>query len=305
VQRVHSPDSTKRLLIAGLALLGAGLVAVNPSTPSLPTVQHRAVQLTAGEQDWSQVLTTAEDNLTTLESEAATANSDLSSALGTELGGFETQISTAFTGAETGLQNSIDGGWYGNDDGYVFGLFGGTVTDPANGISETGSTLQEITTALDQGNLLNAFSYFDTWSLETLDHTLKPLLSPLLDETSHGVTTLSIPTELSQLQTNLLETFGTYNELKALSDAVLSPELSVAFGLSTDLDGIATDLSSGDYTQALTDIGNLPSDLSGDFLNGWLDPVPGAEAFPGLITDAGLLDELLVTWPEQLVTALG
>jgi hypothetical protein len=305
VQRVHSPDSTKRLLIAALALLGAGLVAVNPSTPSLPTVQHRAVQLTAGEQDWSQVLTTAEDNLTTLESEAATANSDLSSALGTELGGYETQISTAFTGAETGLQNSIDGGWYGSDDGYVFGLFGGTVTNPATGISETGSTLQEITTALDQGNLLNAFSYFDTWSLETLDHTLKPLLSPLLDETSHGVTTLSIPTELSQLQTNLLETFGTYNELKALSDAVLSPELSVAFGLSTDLDGIATDLSSGDYTQALTDIGNLPSDLSGDFLNGWLDPVPGAEAFPGLITDAGLLDELLVTWPEQLVTALG
>jgi hypothetical protein len=305
VQRVHSPDSTKRLLIACVALAGVALIALNPEAPTLPNVQHRAVQLTAGEEDWSQVLTTAEDNLTTLESEAATANSDLSSALGTELGGFETQISTAFTGAETGLQNSIDGGWYGNDDGYVFGLFGGTVTDPANGISETGSTLQEITTALDQGNLLNAFSYFDTWSLETLDHTLKPLLSPLLDETSHGVTTLSIPTELSQIQTNLLETFGTYNELKALSDAVLSPELSVAFGLSTDLDGIATDLSSGDYTQALTDIGNLPSDLSGDFLNGWLDPVPGAEAFPGLITDAGLLDELLVTWPEQLVTALG
>ena len=62
---------------------------------------------------------------------------------------------------------------------------------------------------LDQGKLLNAFSYFDTWSLETVDHTLKPLLSPLLDETSKGVTTLSIPAELSQTFTNVLEEFGT------------------------------------------------------------------------------------------------
>ena len=45
-------------------------------------------------------------------------------------------------------------------------------------------------------------------------------------------------------------------------------ELSVAFGLSQDLDGIATDLSSGNIDQALTDIGNLPSDLTGDVLNG-------------------------------------
>src|SRR6201996_928263 len=145
------PCSWRKVLIAGVALAGAGLIAANPGAPTLPTVQHQAVQLTAGEEDWSQVLTASEDNLTTLESEATTANSDLSSALSTELSGFETQISTAFTGAETGLQNSIDGGWYGSDDGYVFGLFGGTVTDPANGVSETGSTLQEVSTALDQG----------------------------------------------------------------------------------------------------------------------------------------------------------
>jgi hypothetical protein len=41
--------------------------------------------------------------------------------------------------------------------------------------------------------------------LAAVDHTLKPLLSPLLDETSKGVTTLSIPAELSQTFTNVLE----------------------------------------------------------------------------------------------------
>jgi hypothetical protein len=307
VQPAHSPDSinrASRLLLAGVALLGAGLVVVTPTTPSLPNVQHRAVRLTAGEQDWTQVLTTAEDNLTNLESEAATANSDLSSAISNELSGFETQISSAFTGVDSGLQNSISGGWYGSDDGYVFGLFPGSVSGP-DGV-ETGSTLQEISTALDQGNALSAFSYFDTWSLETADHTLKPLLSPLLDETSKGVTTLSIPAELSQTFTNVLEEFGNYNELKALSDALLAPELSVAFGLSNDIDGIATDLSSGDYSQALTDFSNLSSDLTGDLLNGWTDPYTGTgEAFTGLLNSGSLLEELLATWPEQLATALG
>ena len=306
-QTADSINRANRLLIAGIALAGAGLIVVNPVAPTLPNVQHRAVQLTAGEQDLTQVLATAQDNLTTLESEAATANSDLSSAISTELSGFETQISTALTGAETGLQNSIDGGWFGDDDGFVFGLFGGSVTDPDTGVTETGSTLQEITTALDQGNVLNAFSYFDTWSLETVDHTLFPLLSPLVTEFNDdtGVTTLSIPDQLLQTFTNEYTSFVSYSDLKALLNAVSSPELSVAFGLSADLDGIATDVSSGNIDQALTDIGNLPSDLTGDLLNGWTDPVAGSEAFTGLLNGGSLLEELLVTLPEQFVTALG
>ena len=308
MQLVHSPDSINRaarFLVAGVAVLGAGLVAVNPTSPSLPNIQHRAVQLTAGEQDWSQVLTTAEDNLTTLESEAATANSDLSSAISTELGGFGSQISAALTGAETGLENAFYGGWYGNDDGYVFGLFGGSVTDSATGVTETGSTLQEIGTALDQGNLFDAFSYFDTWSLEAADHTLRYLVEPFLSVTSHGVTTESLTAELLQTFTNVYEEFGTYTELKNLSDALLSPPLGVAFGLTGDLDTIAADLSSGNFDQAVTDIGNLPSDLTGDVLNGFVDPYSNGEPFAGLLASGGLLDELLVTLPTQLATALG
>lgn len=299
-KRVHH----NRLLIGGIAAAGASLIAMNPTTPTADAsdVQHRAVKLVAGEETWSQVLAAAEANVQTLEESATGSSSDLSSAfsaLSTEFGG---QISSALTGVESGIQNSLDGGWYGSDDGYVFGLFGGSVSGP-DGI-ETGSTLQEISTALEQGNLLNAFSYFDAWSLESVDHTLKPLLSPLLDETSKGSTTLSIPVELSQIQTNLLETFGNYNELKALGDALLAPELSVAFGLSQDLQGIATDFSSGDFTQALTDLNNLPSDLTGDLLNGYPLAVSG-ESFTGLLNAGSILEELFVTWPEQLATALG
>jgi hypothetical protein len=294
-----------RLLVAAIAAAGASLIALNPMTPSsgLPSVQHRDVRLVSGEETWSDVITAADANLQTLETDATTATTELSTAenaLSTEFG---SQISTALTGFDTGVQNSLDGGWYGSDDGYVFGLFGGTIVGGPDG-SETGpGTLAEISSALSAGNEEQAFSDFDTWSLETLDHTLKPLLSPLLDETSKGVTTLSIPTELSQIQTNLLETFGTYTELKALGDAALAPELSVGFGLSQDLDGIATDFSSGDYTQGLTDLQNLSPDITGDLLNGWNGSESG-EAFTGLLNTGSILQELLVTWPEQLAGAL-
>jgi hypothetical protein len=299
-----SPQThTNRLLVAGVALIGASLIAVNPVTPTLPTVHHIAVQLTSGEQDWTQVFATAQENLTTLESEAATANSDLSTAVGSEFGGYGTQLSSALGNFETNVGDIFYGGWYGSDDGYVFGLFGGSVTGPDG--TETGSTLQEIATALEQGNLFNAFSYFDTWSLESEDHTLRYLVEPLLSVTSHGSTTESLVAQLLQTFTNVYEEFGTYTNLKDFSDALLSPPLGVAFGLFQDLDGIATDLSSGNIDQALTDIGNLPSDLTGDVLNGYVDPYSNGEPFAGLLAGGGLLDELLVTLPEQLATALG
>ena len=309
MQLALRPDSmcrethTNRFLVAGVALVGASLIAVNPVTPTLPAVRHIAVQLTAGEQDWTQVFATAEDNLTALESEAATANSDLSTAISTEFGGYGDQLSGALSNLETNVGDVFYGGWYGSDDGYVFGLFGGSVTGPDG--TETGSTLQEIATALEQGNLFNAFSYFDTWSLESTDHTLRYLVEPFLSVTSHGSTTESTIAQLLQTFTNLYEEFGTYTNLKDFSDALLSPPLGIVFGLSQDLDGIATDLSSGNIDQALTDIGNLPSDLTGDVLNGYVDPYSNGEAFAGLLASGGVLDELLVTFPEQLATALG
>jgi hypothetical protein len=314
VQLAFPSDSktahVSRLMIAGVAVAGASLFAMNAPTPAGPQVQHRAVQLTAGEVDWPSVVTSAEQNLQALETGAATADGELSTALGNVSEHFGTQISTALTGFETGIQNSLDGGWYGGDDGYVFGLFGGTVTNPATGISETGSLLQQLSTDFQGGNTLQAFSDFNAWSLETVDHTLNPLLSPIVDETSDsGATTYSIPVELSQVQTNLLETFGNYNELKAGAESVLSPEISSLLAFTKDLDTIGTEFAGGNTTQGLSDLNNLSSDVIGALVNGYdagTNPFNGAEElFPGLLNDGSLLQSLLLTWPEQFVTALG
>lgn len=293
---IHS----NRLVVAGIAAVGAGLIGVH-QTAGEPPVQHREVSLTAGEDTWSEVVAAAETDLQSLAAGASTASTELSTAISGLSTEFSGQFSTALTGFETGVQNAVDGGWYGNDDGYVEGLFPGTIIGGPDSPYPSIGTLAEISNALQAGQTEQAFSDLDTYFLEALDHTLKPLLSPLLDETSQGATSLSIPVELSQLQTNLLETFGTYTELKAFGDATLSPLLGAGFGFSQDIDTIASDLSGGDYSQALTDLSNLPSDVTGDLVNGF---PTATEPFTGLLNDGSILQELLVTWPEQLATAL-
>ena len=173
----------------------------------------------------------------------------------------------------------------------------------------TGSLFAELSTDIQGGNTLQAYSDFNAYSLELLDHTMKPLLSPLLDETSKGVTTLSIPVELSEIQTNLLEAFGDYNELKGFAQTVLSPEISGMFALSSDIQNISTEFTAGDTSQGLSDLNNLSSDVIGALVNGYdagTNPFNGAaELFPGLINTGSFLDELYTTWTEQFITALG
>jgi hypothetical protein len=146
--------------------------------------------------------------------------------------------------------------------------------------------------------------------LETVDHTLNPLLSPLVNETSDsGVTTYGIPFELSQIQTNLLGTFADYDELKDALQSLLSPEITTQFALTQDLDTISAEFAAGNSTQGMSDLNNLSSDVLGALINGYdvgTNPVDGSpEFFAGLLGDGSLLQHLALTWPEQLVTALG
>jgi hypothetical protein len=299
-----------RLMIAGIAAAGASLFAMSAPTPVGPLVQHRDVKLVSGELDWSTVVADTEANLADLQTEAAKGSTDLSTALGNVSENFSTQISTGLTGFESGIQNSLYGGWYGHDDGYVFGLFGGTVTNPDTGISETNSLLGLLSADAQAGNTEQAFSDINAWELETVDHTLNPLLSPLVNETSDGgVTTDGIPFELSQIQTNLLGTFADYDELKGALQSLLSPEITAQLVLTNDLDTIGADFTAGDTTQGLSDLNNLSSDVFGALVNGadvGTNPIDGLpQFFSGLLSDGSLLQNLVLTWPEQIVTALG
>ncbi len=198
MQLALPPDSkaayVTRLMIAGVAVIGASLFALTAPTFNRPLVQHRDVQLTAGELDWATVISDAQANLADLQTEAAKGGGDLSAALGNVSEHFGTQITDALTGFDSGIQNALYGGWYGSDDGYVFGLFGGTVTNPATGISETNSLIGLLSGDFQAGHAEQAYSDLNAYMLEVTDHTLNPLLAPLVDETSDsGVTPIRFP----------------------------------------------------------------------------------------------------------------
>jgi hypothetical protein len=303
-----------RLMIAGVAVAGASLFAMNAPTSTGLLVQHRDVKLASGEVDWTTFLSNVDANLATLQTEGATSSTELSTALGNVSDAFSTQISTALTGFDTGVNNALFGGWYGSDDGYVFGLFGGEPVSggPTPGI--TGSLIDVLSKdfaaiSTNPNGSEQLFTDLNDYELELLDHTAKPLLAPLLDETSKGVTTYSIPAELSQIQTNLINEFGTYNELKDLAQTLLSPEISANFALTADLDNISSAFTAGDSSTALTDLNNLSSDVLNAIVNGYdagINPVDGSEElFPGLINAGSFLDELYTTFTEQFITALG
>lgn len=297
------------LLMAGIALAGAASAVSVPSGSPQGGLASHLVRLTSVldevSADYQGVFATAEANVQQLSSEAQTASSALNQALSSTFSGYDTAISHALSGAELGLQNSIDGGWYGRDDGYVFGLFGGSVTH--DGVTEQGSTLNEIFTALEHGNLFGAYSYFDTWSLETMDHTLKALVNPVLSVASHGVTTPSVVGEELQTLTNVYNELFSYTNLKELGDALLSPEIGALFGFTGDLDNIATALSTGNFELVGVDVLKMPADVLNDLLNGYteVNPHDGSDTpFTGLLNNGSLLDDLLVTWPHELTMAL-
>jgi hypothetical protein len=312
----RSHSAPRRLVAAGVAVVGASLIVANPLAPNVASdavhrIEHRAVQLTSGlgdvVSDYQDVFATAGANLETLGNEAGAALPNLANQIGINLSNEGGLLTAAAQGVQTGLQNSLFGGWYGGDDGYVFGLFGGSVTHA--GVTETGSTLQEIFSSLQQGNAFNAFSYGEEWLLETFDHTLRSGLSPILNTARAGAApTATLPNQFLNAVTNVTNNLFTYSNLNNLADAVLAPQLSVTFGLFQDLGTIGAQLSTGNIGGALTSTAELPGNLLGNLLNGFVYPGaynPTGAPFTGLLNSGSILQELLFTWPNQIATALG
>ena len=115
-----------RLMIAGVAVAGASLFAMNAPTPAGPLVQQRDVKLAAGEVDWTTFLANVERQPGDAAKRRRHGEQRTVDGARQRVGRTSAaRFSTALTGFETGINNALFGGWYGGDDGYVFGLFGG------------------------------------------------------------------------------------------------------------------------------------------------------------------------------------
>ncbi|OBI06811.1 hypothetical protein A5715_19340 [Mycolicibacter heraklionensis] len=291
------PEPTKRtrratrLTAAGIALAGAGLVAVHPVTPDLQDVRHQAVQLTAGLDDffgWSSVFERTGENL-----QALFDNANVFDVLGqvasnwSDFGQLIIGMEDVPLDARPGMEpRFITSGFLGVGDALekmIFGVEGNDVKYPGLEV-----LLERMGEALANGNPYLAFNDLNLWTLYGIEDIGKSL-APVL----------SIPARQAENISSLLNEFigplDAWSFIKSLSETVMAPMIGIFYQLAETL----TEVLGGDFNALLS----FPADLVNTVVNGYIVPETD-NVFVGLINEGSIFDLLLDDWPARAAEAL-
>lgn len=286
-----APTRLSHALAAGVVVAGAGLLAAAPTMSTMSDIQHRAVGLMADTDvtdtgiTWSDVMSTAQQNIAELQDEMAAAPNPLLTQISSNFADY-TQLITGMQDVVIGLHGdgslkTIDSGFLGIQEG-IDALINGTSKTP--GFEEL---LQDMSTFIQNGDPLSAFNELNLYTLHGMEDIFKPL-----------VPVVTIPERMLENFTNLLnQTVGPENLWglgKDITKAFSSPLIGFGYELSTILN------QSGDGDSS---VGDPLAALVNALINGY--QAPGADgAFAGLLNSGGLLEGLLVSWPQQFADAL-
>lgn len=187
------------LLAAGVALAGAGLIAV-PTAPMAISASHQAaVELTA----------TTSENLDAL-AELLSGPNPIFSALG-ELAGYYGQATS----------DSLQGSWDG-----IEGMWSGI--GPIRGLE---NTLPEIIDFLKDGDVTHAWNLINWDMVFGAQYIFQPLFNhPVAGETVLGA--FGIGTDLSQVWTNVMDIFDDFSFWKSAAKSIWEPFLGFQFALA-------------------------------------------------------------------------
>jgi len=297
VDFVLHPDTTSRgtgraprIAAAGIALVGAGLIAVHPVAPVLQDFRHQAVQLTSWESMFEKTNESiaalmANSNVNALLEQYASNQSDYSQLiLGMEnvpldhRDGMEPRFVTS---GLAGVNKAID--LMVNGDGGQAIVDGEHLRYP--GLEELSNQVSE---SLQNGDIFGAFNHVNIWLLYGLED-LGKALGPVL----------SIPALEAMNQSSLLNEFigplDGWAFIKHTSDALMAPTIGAVYQLAENI-GAA---SGGD----LGALFNLPADVLNSYLNGYVVPETG-EVFTGLLTEGGIFDLMTNEWAARAAEAI-
>ncbi|MGB3474356.1 MAG: hypothetical protein WBA69_06190 [Mycobacterium sp.] len=196
------------LLAAGVALAGAGVIAVNPIVPMISAAaQQTAVELTA----------TTGENLDHI-MDLLTGPNPVFTALG-ELGSYYGETtSNSFNGVLDGIEVMWSGG------GRVIGL-------------ET--LLPQVAEFLQQGDFLNAWNLLNNDMLYNLNGIFQPLFDHTVRGTGEFVPgVMGIGADLTHVWAAVQEIFGDFNFWKTTAKYFIEPLTGFAFALSENLTGV-------------------------------------------------------------------
>ncbi|WP_046321946.1 hypothetical protein [Mycobacterium sp. UM_Kg1] len=194
---------TGGLLAAGIALAGAGVIAVNPVAPLASVGAHQpAIELTA---------TTAE-NLDYL-ADLLSGPNPIFSAIG-ELGSYYGDVA----------RDSLQGSWDG-----IEGMWSGI--GPIRGLE---NTLPEIIEFLKVGDVTHAWNLINWDLVFGAQYIFQPLFNHVAGgEEVTGI--LGIGTDLSQVWTNLQDVFDDFAFWKSAAKSIWEPFLGFQFALAENL----------------------------------------------------------------------
>jgi hypothetical protein len=289
------PSPATRLrpyLAAGVAIVGASLIAVNPVGPTVPAIQERAVQLaslgadeigdglgTAAQSipadiatldpfsEWTNVLGTAFDNVGQIGDQILADPFPILSQLLTNQLGYADTISTSLQDVDQTLDQFVTG-----DGAYDLApLLQGAFADLAAG-NITGS-------AADINSILTGVTIFPALDLQPA---------------------LEIPGEITTNLNNAVQSL--LNPLTDLIVGLVSTPEGVIDTLGNSGQAFVDAAGAGEPLQALSALINTPAEAVGALLNGVPD-----QGFAGLIepTFAGVLQTLAVDLPQTIAQALG
>jgi len=265
-------------LIASVAVVGAGLIALYPASPA-PAIEQHAVQLAStGDVDvttsWSSVLSEASTNVQTIGNEIAANPSPVLEQLIANQTAFSTELSTDFQTIGAGLNTFLS--------------------------QELPQALQAFDTSVAAGDYTDAVNNLNGAVLIGL----LPVVQPLQD-------ILTVPGEESQNLTNVIDQLPTIGLNLTLSP--VGPLDGTLQALADSSQAIEHAITAGDYSTALTDLLNQPAFVTDALLNGYDNPalfisydgLLTPETIPGFDFTGGFFDSLLVGVPDTIAHALG
>jgi hypothetical protein len=303
--RPSAPSRSTKYVVAGLAAATAGVLAINPVTPT-PTplaaeVQHYAIELNAAVNP----LVTLQETLTkTL----------------TNLNLLGTGIPAASTSLLEGLANPA-----------IYAEFAELITANATNPLPLISVLQNfpidrVTTALQSSSnilttnlqnlptiLQNTLGYLQTGQfVEAFSEVNVYFLVSILERPGGPLFPLfTIPGDIAAaipgggVLANVLDAVFTRGVIATgLTRALLVAPITATLFIAETLDHVQASFKAGDAAGALSELISAPIGFVDAFLNGYVPDFPTRSPFQGLLSPNGFFDYFLVDVPNAIATAL-
>ncbi|BCI54089.1 hypothetical protein NIIDNTM18_33670 [Mycolicibacterium litorale] len=283
-----------KLLLASVAMIGAGAMAVTPVAPTVAELQQRAVALTAAP-------------VAVTESPAAVYGNLLSSAFAnvTELGGILAENPFPIVGQI--LENQA---------GYAESILNGFASLPesfdAFWTGRNGEVrLQNAVNNIREGNFADAYDELNRFNIYSLT-VFAPLYNLLLSaEPSPRVPEgrIGIPEQIALNVADVVRAvFNQGSVVSGSTQSLLGPFIGVNFELALAAEAIKDAVDAGDFAGAATALVNTPGTVLNAFLNGYVNPeCEGAacdDVFPGLLNSTSPIVDFVVRIPNAIAEAL-